>query len=265
MLQEQVANLHRLGEVYAANGRTDKAEEAFRRALAMWEKVISDHAASWDFRLEGGRFYKSLGRLYQSTNRRDKAEVCFRKALPIEEGNFRTIVPPQQKAGLALAGTYRSLGEIAGKARPQTALVWYSKATQTLEPLLYEPRGALHEEFLHNTLALARLGGHARAAQAADALVGGSLFSAETLYDSACVYALSSAAVSKDDKVAEPERRRKAEHYSARAVGLLRDAAAKGFKDVAHMKQDTDLDLLRDREDFKKLLHELEAQALARN
>jgi serine/threonine protein kinase/tetratricopeptide (TPR) repeat protein len=268
-LQEKVAGIHSFGEQYAAIGQTDEAEECFRRALAMWEKVVSDNPTV-KFRLGLGRFYKSLGRLYQSTNRLDKAEECFRKALPIEEEIVRSRVVDSsgdhlREAGLALAGTYRSLGEIAEKVRPQTALDWYSKATQNLEPFLHNSPGGLQEEFLHNTLVLARLGGHARAAQAADALVGGGSFPSETLYNSACVYALSSAAVSKDDKVAEPERRWKAEHYSARAVGLLRDAAAKGYKDVAHMKQDTDLEPLRDREDFKKLLHELEAQAPARN
>jgi hypothetical protein len=41
----------------------------------------------------------------------------------------------------------------------------------------------------------------------------------------------------------------------------LRDAVAKGYKDAAHMKKDTDLDPLRSREDFKKLVAELEAGA----
>ena len=42
---------------------------------------------------------------------------------------------------------------------------------------------------------------------------------------------------------------------------LLHKAAQAGFKDVAHMKKDTDLDPLREREDFKKLIAELEKQA----
>ena len=33
-----------------------------------------------------------------------------------------------------------------------------------------------------------------------------------------------------------------------------------GYKDAAHMKKDSDLDPLRAREDFKKLLAELETQ-----
>ena len=39
---------------------------------------------------------------------------------------------------------------------------------------------------------------------------------------------------------------------------MLREAVSKGFKNVAHMKRDTDLDPLRQREDFQKLLAVLE-------
>ena len=39
---------------------------------------------------------------------------------------------------------------------------------------------------------------------------------------------------------------------------LLRQAVKAGFTDAAHMKKGTDLDPLREREDFKTLLAELE-------
>jgi hypothetical protein len=41
---------------------------------------------------------------------------------------------------------------------------------------------------------------------------------------------------------------------------MLRDAVAKGYKDAAHMKKDSDLDPLRKRDDFQKLLAELEGK-----
>ena len=37
----------------------------------------------------------------------------------------------------------------------------------------------------------------------------------------------------------------------------LHKAVNAGYKDAAHMKKDNDLDTLRDREDFKKLMAEL--------
>jgi hypothetical protein len=51
------------------------------------------------------------------------------------------------------------------------------------------------------------------------------------------------------------------EKRARRAIQLLRQAVGKGFKDAALVKRDTDLDALRERDDFKKLLAELEAAA----
>ncbi len=70
-------------------------------------------------------------------------------------------------------------------------------------------------------------------------------------YNAACGYAR---CVPLADKPEVKER------YAARAVALLQQAVAKGYKDVAHMKKDRDLDALRDREDFQALLKELEAK-----
>lgn len=42
-------------------------------------------------------------------------------------------------------------------------------------------------------------------------------------------------------------------------MAWLRQAVAAGYKNAAHMKEDKALDVLRDRDDFKKLLAVLEA------
>ncbi len=46
--------------------------------------------------------------------------------------------------------------------------------------------------------------------------------------------------------------------FDARAVELLRQAVAKGYKDIEHLKKDDDLKPLREREDYKKLVKDLE-------
>jgi hypothetical protein len=48
--------------------------------------------------------------------------------------------------------------------------------------------------------------------------------------------------------------------YASQAMGFLRQAVDKGYKDAAHIKNDTDFDPIRNREDFKRLLAELEAK-----
>jgi hypothetical protein len=49
------------------------------------------------------------------------------------------------------------------------------------------------------------------------------------------------------------------EKRAERAVELLRLAVHKGFSDAGHLKRHADLDVLRGRDDFRKLLAELEA------
>ena len=65
-------------------------------------------------------------------------------------------------------------------------------------------------------------------------------------YDFACIYALASG------KSAD-----KKQEYADRAMELLHQAVKAGYKDAAHMAKDKDLDALRGRDDFKKLLADL--------
>jgi hypothetical protein len=64
--------------------------------------------------------------------------------------------------------------------------------------------------------------------------------------------------VAKHDNLDATQRKEAAQFYGDVAMKLLRDAVSKGHKDVAHVKNDTDLDPLRQRDDFQKLVAELE-------
>jgi tetratricopeptide (TPR) repeat protein len=79
----------------------------------------------------------------------------------------------------------------------------------------------------------------------------------EQLYNAACAYALcAGAAKQAKNPVADvPD----SEKLIEEALALLMQAVAKGFKNAAHMKEDKDLDALRPRLDFQKLLAKLEA------
>ena len=82
-------------------------------------------------------------------------------------------------------------------------------------------------------------------------------------HEAARALALCIPIVEKDDKMATAKRQAGIQFYGDQAVAMLRDAAAKGYKDVAHMNKDTDLDPLRKRDDFNKLLKEIEQKAKA--
>ena len=64
----------------------------------------------------------------------------------------------------------------------------------------------------------------------------------------------------KHDKLDDKQRKEAVQFYGDAAMKLLHDAVSKGWKDAAHMKKDTNLNPLRPREDFQKLVAELEGK-----
>jgi len=79
-------------------------------------------------------------------------------------------------------------------------------------------------------------------------LTKSSNWSSAQWYDFACVYSIAS------HKIAD-----KRQEYADRAMELLQQAVQAGWKDVDHITNDTDLDPLHDRDDFKKLLESLQS------
>jgi hypothetical protein len=69
---------------------------------------------------------------------------------------------------------------------------------------------------------------------------------AKLWYDLGCFYALASG------KSAE-----KKQEYDDQAMNMLQKAVKAGWSDAGHMANDTDLDAIRRRTDFKKLIDEL--------
>jgi len=75
-----------------------------------------------------------------------------------------------------------------------------------------------------------------------------------SLYNAACYRAVSAAVLRATAKPASPANDAEAD----RAMVLLEQAVAAGYKDAAHMRKDKDLDSVRNRDDFKKLIGELD-------
>jgi WD domain, G-beta repeat len=76
------------------------------------------------------------------------------------------------------------------------------------------------------------------------------IWSSGEWYNFACVYSLASA------KIADKKK-----DYSDRTMDMLHKAVMAGWNNTGHAARDTDLDPLRNREDFKKMLADLENAA----
>src|SRR5262249_11208295 len=79
-----------------------------------------------------------------------------------------------------------------------------------------------------------------------------------SLYSVACWQAVTAEVIGATDKSESGVKVAGTE--ADRAMALLRQAVAAGYQNLAHMRKDTDLDVLRDRADFKQLLEELAAK-----
>src|SRR5262245_18211112 len=79
-------------------------------------------------------------------------------------------------------------------------------------------------------------------------------------YDAAGFLSGCNPIAAKHQKLDDQQRKESAQLYTDAALKLLRDAVSKGYKDVAHIKKDPDLDPLRQRDDFQKLIAELEGK-----
>jgi hypothetical protein len=105
------------------------------------------------------------------------------------------------------------------------------------------------------------LADHARLAATAEELARFGYDPAGDAFDAVILLCGCAAMAEKDDALTETRRGELIESYAKRALTVLRLAVENGFKDVARLKQDPRLALLRAREEFKKLLAELEGKA----
>src|SRR5262249_26307292 len=127
------------------------------------------------------------------------------------------------------------------------------------------PKDRTYGLFYHNNLSTLtnchlHLGDHARLATTAEELAHFGYDPANDTYKAAGDLCRCVMLARKDARLAEAKRKELAQSYADRALALLRQAVARGFKDAAHMRQNPTLKPLRAREDFKKLLAELEGK-----
>jgi hypothetical protein len=78
------------------------------------------------------------------------------------------------------------------------------------------------------------------------------------LYAAACIRAAGATVIQEDPRTPAADAARLSKEQADLAMAWLHKAVAAGYRNAAHMKANKDLDPLRQREDFKELLAELE-------
>jgi tetratricopeptide (TPR) repeat protein len=237
---------------YQSDAKPQQAAEASRQALEAWERLVKLNPANLGYAVGLGGGYCNMGRRRTEAGDPKAALPWFDKAQATLEG-VRRRDPGSGLARTYLRNTHWSRAEALVELEcPADALKEWGRALEL--DALDADRAYSH---MGRALALIRLGKHEQAVTIAEDQVG--LLGA---YRAARVFSLASGSAGRDAALEAAERRKLAEQYAARAVALLQLAMSQGqFKkpaDVADLKRNTDLDPLRSREDFRKLLRDLQ-------
>jgi serine/threonine protein kinase len=246
-----------LGRLYQQSGRFPKAEQAYREALTIQQSLTAGHSDIPDkagvpnpyhtdstrYAVALGGTQCNLGNLMQDTGRL-KAAVAFYDQAIATLGKVLARQPGHATARQFAVNSRTNCAEACNR------LGRHREALETLSQAATLDDGRLRTLIrLHRAVALAGVKDHGRALTEIDEIAGAKDASPGVLYNAACACTQSMAATRDDSK--------QAEQYAVRAVQLLRRAIARGYNDLAHLKKDPDLDPLRQREDFQKLLMEL--------
>jgi serine/threonine-protein kinase len=244
-----------LGSLYHDTGQLTRAEGFYLKALAIWKELARTHGSAPRHGINLGEITGNLGGLELAKNRPrpaldwfDQSVATLQAVLQQDRGNSEA----RKHLSHACDGRGQALMRLGrpGEARQSWA--------QALDLAPDRARARLR---LAAARTLAQMGKHAEATAEARALAAKAPGGEALLYQAACVHAHALAAVRNDAKLPQAEREQCADRYAAGAVELLREAQAAGYfktsAEVRHLKKDRDLDALRARDDFGKLLQEL--------
>jgi serine/threonine-protein kinase len=262
---ELAGSYNMLGTLQQRARKLPEAEDAFRKALAEHRRLAAEFPTRPDYRQEVATAHNNLGIVYYVTKRPRDAEAAYREALAITQGlaaAFPWVSDYQNDtaAGLVNLGVLLlSQGQLAPACQCFQQALPHHQAALRAAPLHPSYRRFYRNNRWALGETLLRLGRHSEAAAAADELAQAAVFGGTDVYQAACYLARCVPLAEKDDKLPEARRTELALNYADRALAALRHAIASGYRDAAQLKAAPELEPLRKRDEFRKLVSELEA------
>jgi tetratricopeptide (TPR) repeat protein len=247
-----------LGEAQAKLGQIEKARAAWQQAAQVWEGFAQKHPADLGFAQRLVAKLIAIAMAQQAAGLSDDAMATYKRALEYADG----LLSRQAQNPLILGSTIHVADKLAqlylnqNKVRDALPLL---QRTVDLQAVIVQITGSSAEQRQLATFQLHLGVAQIDNGQKAEALT--SLQAARSIleqlpkpkpvdsYDLACTVARVSQALAD-----QPER---AQAEADTAMKLLRAANAAGYRDVAHMEKDHDLDVLRTRVDFQQFMAEL--------
>jgi hypothetical protein len=242
---DTLLSMNHLANSYIAVGEADKAMLLLQEALTPRERRVKTEAGSIVARVYLSWTYAQMGDVGEV--RLDFAAAADGYARAVE------ILEELDRAGKLSRPSYRDA--LATCRRNLTRSRKAPQAVRDLDFALKQPTAEVPELLELRLRFLLKEGNLAAAVAAAAKMKDLAGEKADPLYGAACAYSLCAAA--NQAKSPAPDALL-SEKLADVAVKLLKQAAAKGYKNAARMRQARELDALRERADFKALLEELE-------
>jgi tetratricopeptide (TPR) repeat protein len=245
---------------------------AHGKALAIRERLVDAHPSVNSFQQELSISHNNIGLLLSGTGDPAGALTAYGKSLAIQQKlvDAHPNVPEYRNT---LASSHNNGADVLRRlGRNAEARDGYERAIAIRERLVQDhPKVVLYRSHLAWSLrgcGLARLGlgdlaGASAITRRALALWDGlPSRSGSDWFLTACCHATLAGLAGRDGAgVSAAER----EAESDQAMALLRKAVGIGYRDASGFRTESALDTLREREDFKKLLEELEQKSAAKS
>ncbi len=213
--------------------------------------------------------YNGLG-LAQQTADPAAAQHCYEQACGHLEKLVQGIaarmdqLPAVRQYQVALAQSYHNLGTLRREMKqPAAARRSFEQACVLWDWVLERDKGLAGDRVrLRRALTQAYLGEHARATDTVKGITQKLPGAGNLLYDAACVYSMSAATCLEDARLDPVDQSRLAQHYAQQAVALLTRVCTAGYfrspTAVERLRNAPEMAMLRSREDFRRLLNDLE-------
>ena len=247
------------------DGRLKQALEAFRTAISIQEKLVAALPTVPDYRHQLALSRSNLGALLAEKRRPEEAAELFRAAAnDCQDLVKRSSGLPEYRQTLAMA--LGNLGNVlfdlekTGDAGPvlEEAIAHQTTLLQG-NPQNDQYRQQLGKELWLLAKVRVRLGDHAGATETVAQMPQAVPKDFEAYHLAAGIFSYCIPLAEKDAKLPEPERQALGKKYGAQAIHLVREAIKKGWV-AKQLRDDPDFEPLRTRDDFKRLLKELETK-----
>jgi serine/threonine protein kinase/tetratricopeptide (TPR) repeat protein len=262
--------LGNLGILLLETGRSQDAEPFDRDALHEARRLAEDYPDMPEYWATLNRRESNLGLLLMNTNRASEGEPHLLEALAIARKQVARL-PHDPGLQHTLATRLSQLGILRRQQKQLQASceLLHQAAPLHLVALKSNPRhSSFRSGYRENRWFVAingvDLGDHASVAAAIEEFKQFSLDPVKDFFLAACALARASELAAKDSRLTDERRKQLAMDYARRAVESVREAVGKGYKDLKKLRTENDLAALRSREDFHKVLADLEAKITTR-